>query len=58
MNRLQEIIEGNSFRVSEISRSTEEMSVQEEELSRTAGELLAMARNQEVLLTQLTITRK
>jgi methyl-accepting chemotaxis protein/ABC-type sugar transport system substrate-binding protein len=58
MARLQEIIENSSLRVMEISQSTEEMSVQEEDLSRTAGDMLAMARNQEVLLTQLTFSRK
>jgi hypothetical protein len=34
------------------------MSVQEQDLSRTATELLSMAKNQEVLLSQLTISKK
>jgi methyl-accepting chemotaxis protein len=58
MSKLREIIEGNGLQVSEISLSTEEMSVQEGELSRTASELLSMARDQEILLTQLTIERE
>lgn len=58
MAKLLRIIEVNSDRVVEISNSTSEMSFQEQDLSRTATELLSMAKNQETLLSQLTISKK
>ena len=58
MAKLLKIIEVNSDRVVEISNSTSEMSFQEQDLSRTATELLSMAKNQETLLSQLTISKK
>jgi methyl-accepting chemotaxis protein len=58
MSKLLKIIDTNSDRVVQISSSTAQMSVQEQELSRTATELLSMAKTQEVLLSQLTISKK
>jgi len=52
------ITEANGDRVAEISNSTAEMSRQEQDLLRTANELLSLAKAQETLLAKLTTSKR